>query len=117
DPLGQLNQQNLQLTFRSDGLAVRTSKPLRLADKSIKAMATEANPTLVAGSATNYAGMDATYVVATRKYDGTAYPTSFSAAEFGYSGSVYVYDYYAGTGQVVQATDTFERTIGASSNG
>ena len=109
DPIGSLNAANLLRAVRRDGVIVKPDVPLTPTDASYSNMAHSTDTPQVAYTWSDFGALRTNYVFAFTQ--GTNAQASFSPSEFGVSGPVYVYDYFAGTGDLVNSTDVIQKQI------
>lgn len=114
DPVGTESKTNLLQTIRGDGVIVKPDVPIVPVDAMYVQDAQALNTPMVASTYTDFgAGMKALYVFAYAR--GTNTTASFTPASLGLTGNVYVYNYFTGTGTVVQAGSSFSDTVGSGS--
>jgi uncharacterized protein (TIGR03437 family) len=110
DAIGQLNKANLMRVIRGDGLIVKPDSPLVPLDDAYVHEAKHQTVPMQAAAVTDFGGWQARYLIA---YDGgPGAAASFRPASLGFSGSTYVYNYFTGSGRVVDAQDTYTEAIG-----
>jgi hypothetical protein len=109
DPIGSIDGGNLLHAVRRDGVIVKPDVPLTPADASYSNMAHGADAPQVAFTWSDFGALRTNYVFAFTQ--GTNALAKFSPADFGMSGPVYVYDYFAGAGQLVDSSDAIQRQI------
>jgi len=109
DPIGGLSGANLLRAVRRDGVIVKPDVPLTPVDSSYAGMAHGVDAPQMASAYTDFGAL--------RTYYWFAYPTganaqaNFSPATLGVNQPVYLYDYFSGSGQVVNPEDNLERAI------
>jgi hypothetical protein len=109
DRAGSVDATNLLRAVRSDGVIVKPDVPLIPTDQTVLQDAQDLRAAMVASTYTDFGTMKAAYVVAyPRGLDTTV---SFQPSSLGMSGPVYVYDYLADTGQVMDAANQFSDLI------
>jgi hypothetical protein len=97
DRIGQINGENLLNAVRPDGVIVKPDVPAVPTDASIINDAHDAGEPLVAYTYTDHGPMRALYVFAhPRTQDRTA---TFTPADLGLTGDVYIYDWLSGRGR------------------
>jgi hypothetical protein len=105
------NFANIRQAIRSDGVLIKPDTAFQLLDKSYVAEAS-GNGVGIGSTYTMHPAGKVSYVFAFSDTAGTA---SFTPAELGYSGSVYVYNFSAGTGQVATSTTQISSTLTSTS--
>ena len=96
DQIGTASAANLLQAVRSDGVIVKPDVPIVPLDQTFLDQASGVDTPLVAATYTDFGGMRASYVYAFNV--GTNATASFTPAALGYSGQVFVYDYFQRTG-------------------
>jgi hypothetical protein len=109
DPIGSLNGANLLHAVRRDGVIVKPDVPLTPADSSYTRMAHGTDTPQVAFSWSDFGSLRTHYVVAFTEGANTL--AEFSPKDLGVTGMVYVYDYFAGTGEVMDPSDTIRKPV------
>jgi hypothetical protein len=105
------NFANIRQAIRSDGVLIKPDTPFQLLDKSYVAEAS-GNGVGIGSTYTMHPAGKVSYVFA---FSDTAGATaSFTPAELGYSGSVYVYNVNAGTGQVAMPSTQISATLAST---
>jgi hypothetical protein len=117
DAMGAENVDNLHHVMRSDAVLIKPDAALVPTDESMLAEAAQGPHTPMV--AWNFSDHDngqlrALYVFAYTR-GASAQTASFTPASLGLSGPAYVLDYFAGTGQVVPAGQTFSASVGDGS--
>jgi hypothetical protein len=109
DPIGSINGGNLLQAVRRDGVIVKPDAPLTPTDASYWNMAHDTDTPQIAFTWTDFGELRTNYVFAfTHATNALA---KFSPSDFGMSTPVYVYDYFAGTGQLVEPSDAIQKQI------
>jgi len=109
DQIGSINGANLLHAVRRDGVIVKPDVPLTPADASYSNMAHSTDAPQVAFTWSDFGALRTNYVFAFTQ--GTNAQAKFSPADFGMNGPVYVYDYFAGAGQLVDSSDAIQKPI------
>jgi hypothetical protein len=110
DPIGSIDGGNLLHAVRRDGVIVKPDVPLTPTDASYSNMARSANTPQIAFAWSDFGALRTNYVFAFAQ-GGTNALAQFSPADFGVDAPVYVYDYFAGTGQLVDPSETIQKPI------
>ena len=110
DAIGSLNGPNLLHAVRRDGAIVKPDVPLTPTDGSYPNMAHSTNTPQIAVTWSDFGELRTNYVFAFTQ-GGTNAQAAFHPSDFGMNGTVYVYDYFAGTGQVANAGDAIQKQI------
>jgi hypothetical protein len=109
DRIGEVNGKNLLYAVRPDGVIVKPDVPAVPTDESIINDAHNAGEPLVSFTYTDHGPMRALYVFAhPRTADRSA---TFTPAELGLGGSVYVYDWLAGKGSATSGDTAWTQQI------
>lgn len=108
DAVGALSAGNLLRAVRRDGVIVKPDAPLTPIDRSYAAMAHCADTPQVASTYSDFGALRGTYVFAYAQ--GTNTQVRISPADFG-AATVYAYDYFAGKGQLLEASDVLQQAI------
>jgi hypothetical protein len=109
DAVGALNAANLLRAVRRDGVIVKPDVPLTPIDSSYSAMAHGTDTPQINAAYTASGALQTYYIFAYSQ--GKNLQASFSPSDFGASSRVYLYDYFAGTGELVEAADAIQRPI------
>jgi hypothetical protein len=109
DQIGSIDGGNLLHAVRRDGVIVKPDVPLTPADASYSNMAHGTDAPQVAFTWSDFGALRTNYVFAFTQ--GTNAQANFNPSDFGMSGPVYVYDYFAGTGQLVDSSDAIQKQI------
>ena len=113
DAIGTLNAANLLRAARLDGVIVKPDAPLVPLDSSFLNDAQVLNAPLAASTYTAFNNRRTVYLFAFPQRSSTQ--VQFRPADMGMSGAVYVYDYFANSGLVVDAAAAMSAAITASS--
>jgi hypothetical protein len=98
DFLGQVDKANILKAVRADGVIIKPDVPLVPTDASYLAEAQGRDRPLVASTFTEQGDFKTVYGIAFRTSDKEADTLALDPDEVGAAGSVYFYDYLAGTG-------------------
>jgi hypothetical protein len=109
DPIGALNGANLLRAVRKDGVIVKPDVPLTPADSSYSNMAHGVDAPQIATTYTDFGALRTYYWFAYAQ--GTNNQAMFSPADFGMNQRAYLYDYFSGSGQLVNPSDVLAKTI------
>jgi hypothetical protein len=109
DQIGALNAANLLRTVRRDGVIVKPDVPLTPTDASYSNMAHSTDTPQIAYTWSDFGALRTNYVFAFTQ--GTNAQAKFSPSELGVHAPVYVYDYFAGVGQIAGAYDTIQKPV------
>ena len=109
DPIGALNGPSLLQSVRMDGVIVKPDVPLTPTDASYANMAHGTDTPQIAYTWSDFGALRTNYVFAFTQ--GTNALAKFSPADFGMNTPVYAYDYFAGTGQLVNPWETIQKQI------
>ncbi len=108
DPIGEENKKNIFLSVRSDGVIVKPDSPIVPTDDTYIAEAQRKCLPLVASTVTNHGQIKTAYVFSYTNEIYLTRETSFSPASLGFTGDVYVYNFFAGAGRIVEAKRLFK---------
>jgi hypothetical protein len=106
DALTTVNATNLLKSVRPDGVIVKPDVPLVPVDDAYVNDALGLGQPFVSTTYSDHTNSRALYVFAYGE-NASKLTSSFKPADFGISSNAYVYDYFAGTGTVVNAGGTF----------
>jgi len=109
DPIGSLNAANLLRAVRRDGVIVKPDVPLTPTDASYAAMAHGSKSPQVAYTWSDFGTLRTNYVFAFTQ--GSETKVSLRPWDLGMRTPVYVYDYFAGTGELMSPLDTIQKQI------
>jgi hypothetical protein len=111
DALGAENVDNLHRTSRADGVLIKPDAPLVPTDASILAEATQGSSApMLAWTYSDHAGLRGLYVFGYAR-NGGSQSVSIEPSSLGVSGPTYVYDYFSGGGQLVDAGQAYSTTV------
>lgn len=110
DPIGSINGSNLLHAVRRDGVIVKPDVPLTPTAASYSNMAHSSDSPQVAYTWSDFGALRTRYVFAFTQ-GGTNTLAKFSPKDLGIDTPVYVYDYFAGTGQLVEPSDAIQKSI------
>lgn len=111
DAIGRENKANILHAVRADGLIVKPDAPIVPLDRSYLADAERKPAPLIASTETDRNGIRTAYVFAFNRTNTPADVVKFRPAETGLAGPVYVYDYFAGTGERLNSDDVFSAPL------
>ena len=109
DPIGALNAANLLRAVRRDGVIVKPDVPLTPADSSYASLAHNVDAPQIATTYSDFGALRTNYWFAYPQ--GTNRQATFSPAGLGVNQRAYLYDYFTGSGQVVNPSDVLARPI------
>jgi len=109
DPIGSINSANLLHAVRRDGVIVKPDVPLTPTDASYSNMAHSTDTPQVAYTWSDFGELRTNYVFAFTQ--GKNALAKISLLDFGISGPVYVYDYFAGTGQLMDPSEVIQKQL------
>ena len=109
DPIGSLNGPNLLHAVRRDGVIVKPDVPLTPTDASYTNMAHGADTPQIAFAWSDFGALRTNYGFAFAQ--GANTKAAFSPKELGVNTMVYVYDYFAGAGQLMDPSDSIQQPI------
>ncbi|HXB75495.1 MAG TPA: hypothetical protein VNY05_45100 [Candidatus Acidoferrales bacterium] len=109
DPIGALNGANLLHAVRQDGVIVKPDVPLTPADSSYANMAHSVDTPQIATTYSDFGALRTNYWFAYAQ--GTNTQITFRPADLGVNQPAYFYDYFSGSGQVVNPLDVLARPI------
>jgi hypothetical protein len=101
DAIGAENKANLFHAVRADGVIVKPDAPIVPLDSSYIADAQKKPAPLTGSTYTDRGGIKTEYVFAFNRPKTPADEVHFSPAELGLSGPAYVYNYFSGTGKLL----------------
>jgi hypothetical protein len=109
DQIGSINGTNLRRAVRRDGVIVKPDVPLTPTDASYSNMAHSTDTPQVAYTWSDFGALRTNYVFAFTQ--GTNAQAKFSPKDLGVNARVYVYDYFAGTGQLADPSDGIQQAV------
>jgi hypothetical protein len=109
DAIGAVDAASLLRAVRKDGVIVKPDVPLVPVDKTFINDAQGLNRPMLATTYTDFGDLRAVYVLAYPR--GANLPVSFQPSSLGFEERVYIYDYFAQTGQLADASDTFRVSL------
>jgi hypothetical protein len=109
DALGAINGANLLRAVRRDGVIVKPDMPMTPIDRSYTDMARGTDTPQIAEAYSDFGSERTRYIFAYTK--GTNPQVHLQPLEIGASKPVYLYDYFSGKGQVMDAADSIDRQI------
>jgi len=109
DPIGSINGANLLRAVRRDGVVVKPDVPLTPTDASYSNMAHSTDSPQVAYTWSDFGELRTNYVFAFT--EGKNAQVKISPSDFGISGPVYAYDYFAATGQLMDVSEVIQKQI------
>jgi hypothetical protein len=113
DAIGSIRAGSLLHAVRQDGVIVKPDVPLTPTDASYSNMAGNTGSPQIAFTWSDFGALRTNYVFAFTQ--GANALATFRPSEFGMTTPVYVYDYFAGTGQLVDPSDVVQRPISGDS--
>jgi hypothetical protein len=113
DAIGSLNTTNLLRAVRRDGVIVKPDVPLTPTDASFSNMAHNTDTPQLGYTWSDFGSLRTNYVFGF--VQGTSTQASFKPSELGVSGTVYVYDYFAGAGDLANPSDVIQKQISGDS--
>ncbi len=116
DAMGAETMTNLSKAVRADGVIVKPDVPAVPTDRSYIADARQEIAPLVASTHTQQGDTRTEYIFAFNRPKAPASEVKFAPADFGFSAPVYVCDYFAGTGQRLEADATFSARLKRGTN-
>ncbi len=118
DAIGAASKANILRAIRSDGVIVKPDAPLVPLDATFLNGAKGIDTPLVAATYSDFSGtggLRGSYVWAFNTGMNLAAP--FTPAALGYSGQVLVFNWFAGTGKLVDAAAPYAENLGPSTGG
>jgi hypothetical protein len=109
DESGTASAANLLQAVRPDGVIVKPDVPIVPIDQTFLDQASGVDAPVVAATYTDFGALRASYVYAFSV--GTSESASFTPAALGYSGQVFVFDYFVGSGSVIGASSTYTQDL------
>jgi hypothetical protein len=115
DAIGSESASNLFKTIRPDGVIVKPDTSIIPTDETYIGDAQGTTPAMVAYTYTDHTGLRDAYVFAYKRGSASTEPATFTLNELGITSAAYVYNYFAGTGTVVNAGGSYSDTVGSGS--
>lgn len=115
DQLGSESKANLLQAVRPDGVIVKPDTSIVPLDETYVAEAQGRRPPMLATAYTFHGGLVDAYVFAYSRRNHATQLATFTPASLGIAGSAYVYNYFTGTGTVVNAGQSFSARVGSGS--
>lgn len=112
DPIGALSATNLLRAVRPDGVIVKPDVPIVPIDASFQNSAQAVDAPMIAATHTDFGGLRAWYIFAYPQGQNTV--ATFRLSDLGATGAVYLYNYFAGSGAVVDSGATLNLSISGS---
>ncbi|HXK03852.1 MAG TPA: hypothetical protein VMS37_15730 [Verrucomicrobiae bacterium] len=109
DPIGSISAANLLRSVRHDGVIVKPDVPLTPTEASFQNRAQGVDAPQVASTYSDFGGVRTYYVFAYTQ--GSNAEVKLHPAETGAAQPVYVYDYFAGTGSLMDPSDLLDQQI------
>ena len=109
DPIGSISGPNLLHAVRRDGVIVKPDVPLTPIDSSYVNMAHSVDTPQIAATYSDFAGLRTHYLFAFTQ--GSNVQANFSPSDLGIAQPAYLYDYFGGTGAVVNPTDALQKNV------
>jgi hypothetical protein len=113
DAIGTETKTNLVRAVRADGVIVKPDAPIVPTDSSYLADARDLKAPLLSSTFTDHGPLRTVYVFACVRPKMPGGEVRFAPSEFGLSGQVYVYDYFAGKGHRLDACTSFSAPLAA----
>jgi hypothetical protein len=115
DAIGATSAANISRAIRADGVIVKPDAPIVPLDSTFVNGAKGVDTPDVAAAYTDFGGMRASYVWTFNA--GTNVAATFTPAAFGQTGQVFVFNWFAGAGKVVDAAAAYTENLGPSTGG
>ena len=109
DAVGSVDEKSLLRAVRKDGVIVKPDAPLVPTDQTVLQDAQGLQEPMVAATYTDFGSIKVAYVFAHPR--GAETVASFQPSSLGLNGQVYVYNYFAHTGQVIDSANPFSEQI------
>jgi hypothetical protein len=106
DAIGQESKENILKAVRADGVIVKPDVPIVPTDAAYISDAQKQNIPVLATTYTDHNGLKTIYVAVAKASKKGGTTVSFKLSDVGAAGSSYLYDYFAGTGQKLDASAT-----------
>jgi hypothetical protein len=118
DAIGAASKPNILRSIRSDGVIVKPDAPIVPLDSTFVNGAKAVDTPLVAATYSDFpgaGGLRESYVWAFNT--GTSVAATFTPAELGYRGQVFVFNWFAGSGKLVDAAASYNENLASTSDG
>ena len=110
DPIGAISRSNLLRAVRLDGVIVKPDQPLTPLDSSYLRTAQGRDFPQIASTYSDFGTLRAYYIFAYA--EGLSTHVEFSPSDFSLDRPAYLYDYFSGSGRVVNPQDVLTAEIG-----
>ena len=111
DRIGTESSTNLMQTIRPDGVIVKPDAAIVPTDETYVAEARGVMPAMVAATYTDQDGLRDAYVFAYKRSPDATQLATFGPNNLGIVGRAYVYNYFARTGEVIDAGQRFSDSV------
>src|SRR6185437_5602638 len=111
DLIGSEVKSNIFNAVRADGLIVKPDAPIVPLDQSYIADAKKEPAPLLASTYTDHDGIRTVYVFAYNRGDAASGNVKINMSELGLNRPVYAYDFFNGTGKLIEAAGNFSATV------
>jgi hypothetical protein len=117
DPIGALSGSNLLHAVRADGVIVKPDAPVAPIDSSYFSAAqapdiTQMTTPQIAAAYSDFGGLRAYYVFAYLQGTSNTTAANFRISDFGMNEPAYLYNYFAGAGQVANPSEVLSMPVG-----
>ena len=102
DALGQEDRANIMKALRADGVIIKPDVPIAPTDAAYLAEAQKQDVPLIATTYTDHDGLKTIYGIAVTRSKTEPSTLALDDQALGCTGPVYLYDYFAGTGQKIE---------------
>lgn len=109
DQVGSSSISNLLQAARPDGVIVKPDAPIVPLDETFLRLANGVDAPLVGATYSDFGSLRASYVYAFNV--GTSVTAAYTPASLGYSGQVFIWSYFAGTGVLAAASATYTEDL------
>jgi len=109
DAVGQMNAANLLHAVRRDGVIVKPDAALAPIDSSYLNTAKAIDTPQIAATYSDFGGLRTNYVFAYTQ--GSNAKVQLRPSDLGVAGTVYAYDYFSGSGQLLNPADLYQSQI------
>lgn len=111
DAIGAEDKANIFKAVRADGVIVKPDAPIVPLDQSYIAEAQNGEAPLIAGTFTDHGGIKTEYLFAFNQPGADIGQVQFTPAELGFTGPVYVFNYFPGNGRYLTPEKTFSTAL------